>query len=174
MASGARNPKRPATDDDRSAARRNLPSVEACLGAAEHDPALAHFSRDYLKTLIRRVLADLRGEAAALAAAMAAGAPLVDEILRRARGAAAAGDEPLATVVNATGVVLHTNLGRALLAESAIAAMVQAARAPVNLEYDLERGERGDRDDLIQESLCALTGAEAATVVNNNAAALLL
>jgi L-seryl-tRNA(Ser) seleniumtransferase len=174
MASGARKLKRTATAGERPAALRNLPSVEACLNAAAHDAALMPLSHEYLKTLIRRVLTELRGEPDALAAALAAGEPLVEEILRRLRLAAAAEDEQMQSVVNATGVVLHTNLGRALLAESAIAAMVRAARTPVNLEYDLERGDRGDRDDVVQKALCALTGAEAATVVNNNAAALLL
>ncbi|HLW69539.1 MAG TPA: L-seryl-tRNA(Sec) selenium transferase [Candidatus Binataceae bacterium] len=174
MASGARKLKRTAADGERPAALRNLPSVEACLGAAERDAALAPLSHEYLKTLMRRVLRELRGEPEALAAALATGEPPVEEILRRVRLAVAAEDEPLQSVVNATGVVIHTNLGRALLAESAIAAMVRAARAPVNLEYDLARGERGDRDDVVQKALCALTGAEAATVVNNNAAALLL
>jgi L-seryl-tRNA(Ser) seleniumtransferase len=162
----------------RASLLRNLPPVEECVSAALRDPALAGVSRPYLTTLMRRLLtarrAELMASAADATAEVSPRAVLLAELLWRARESAADGQSSLRAVVNATGVVLHTNLGRAALAENAVAAMVQAARSAVNLEYTLATGARGDRDDHVADVLCELTGAEAATVVNNNAAAVLL
>jgi len=152
-----------------------LPSVDRCIAAIQAHCQTPELSRDYLKRVVRAVLAELRSTmTAGDGVAAAAGKPLLDEVVARARERIDADRPRMQPVVNATGVILHTNLGRALLAESALAAMVTAARAPVNLEYSLATGDRGDRDDLIEQELCELTGAEGATVVNNNAAAVLL
>jgi L-seryl-tRNA(Ser) seleniumtransferase len=112
--------------------------------------------------------------------------------LERAREAIRAGDEPgdvvasaraelerlgapgLRRVINATGVIVHTNLGRAPLAEAALARAIDVGGSYSNLELDLESGTRGSRQDHVADALCRLTGAEAALVVNNNAAAVLL
>jgi L-seryl-tRNA(Ser) seleniumtransferase len=157
---------------------RAMPPVDECLRALEGAAGFEGLGREYVKLMVRRAQAELRQAALSPALADASAPParksMVEEIVRRTRAAIEADEPALRVVVNATGVVLHTNLGRALLAEPAIDAMAAAARSPVNLEYDLESGGRGERDALVEDDLCALTGAEAATVVNNNAAAVLL
>jgi L-seryl-tRNA(Ser) seleniumtransferase len=158
----------------KSRALNAMPPIDECLRAAQNEPTLSGLGAAYVKMLVRRAQAVLRQELKAGPGGDRERSALLAEIIRLAAHAAAADEPHLLPVVNATGVVLHTNLGRAILAESAIEAIGMAARSAVNLEYDLESGERGDRDAIVEEILCALTGAEAATVVNNNAAAVLL
>src|ERR1700691_1803255 len=122
---------------------RMLPSGDECLRAARREPALAGFGHAYLKLVIRWAQATLRELiAGGRGDVNRTREHLVAEVVRMVGSAIAADQPALRAVVNATGVVLHTNLGRAILAESAIAAMVQAARSPVNLEYDLDSGCR--------------------------------
>lgn len=148
----------------------SLPSVDRLLA----EPALRELSsvhgRRIVIDAVRAELASVRA-ACRSGAALPAAAALVLAVGRRIE---AAGLAKLRRVFNLTGTVLHTNLGRATLPEEAIAAIVDAARHPCALEYDIASGGRGDRDDLVEELLVELTGAEAATVVNNNAAAVFL
>ncbi len=123
----------------------------------------------------------LRDAAAALRTRLAAGAPAPDPaaaaaaIEEEAAGRLALRFRPsLRRVINATGVIVHTNLGRAPLPDAALARVAEVAGGYVNLEYDLARGRRGARDLHAEALICRLTGAEAAIVVNNNAAATLL
>ena len=147
-----------------------LPSVDRLLAA----PLLAERVAALGPKLVKRAIQD---ELVAQREAIRAGAaaPALPQLVAAvARRAAALTAPTLRPVINLTGTVIHTNLGRALLAEEAIAAVAAAMRGYVALEFDLASGGRGDRDDLVVELLRELTGAEAATVVNNNAAAVVL
>lgn len=147
-----------------------LPSVDRLLATSEAGDLVSLHGRARVTGAIRAALASARE-------AVKGGAPLPGEaeLIASAGNALAAQTRArLRAVFNLTGTVLHTNLGRAPLPEEAIAAVAAAARSPCALEYDLESGARGDRDDLVNELLCELTGAQAATVVNNNAAAVFL
>jgi L-seryl-tRNA(Ser) seleniumtransferase len=151
----------------------HVPSVERVMGSACFQPLLAEFGRTQVLAGLRRALARWREAALSGQGSVA----LLDEAhLAESVGAALAerSRSTLRSVFNLTGTVLHTNLGRALLPDEAVQAVIVALTSPANLEFDLTTGARGDRDDLIDELLCELTGAEAATVVNNNAAAVLL
>jgi len=143
-----------------------LPSVDRVL----HWPIVAALQESVGRAPV------LQAVRAALAAFRASGAvpddaALCADIEQRVKAELTPSLRP---VLNLTGTVLHTNLGRAPLPQEAIAAMVQVASGASNLEYDLATGKRGDRDSHLEDWLCRLAGAEAATVVNNNAAAVLL
>ena len=151
-----------------SAAKRDLPSVDAVLRTPLAATLIERFGREPTAAAIREAIAAARAEksAVSLGAHEAANAALFR---------LEAQDRPrLGPVFNLTGIVLHTNLGRAQLAEEAIAAATAAMRQAVALELDLATGRRGERDDAVRGLLAELTGAEDATVVNNNAAAVLL
>jgi len=152
----------------------SIPSVDRVLRHAPVAALIANHGRD-------AVLAAVRADIDALRAALtrrkraAPGEAAMENIAGRVAArleAAAAGS--LQPAFNLTGTVLHTNLGRAVLPQEAIEAIATAAGNAVNLEFDLETGRRGDRDRHLADLLAQLTGAERATVVNNNAAAVLL
>lgn len=149
---------------------RHLPAVAAVLATAEAAVLLERHGRVATTDAIRRAIDEARD---ALRTAPAA-APSATEVAQLARGLLETRTPSLRPLFNLTGTVLHTNLGRAVLADAAIDATVEAMRHPVALEYDLAEGARGERDDHLRSLLCELTGAEDATVVNNNAAAVLL
>lgn len=149
--------------------RRDLPAVERLL--AQADALIARYGRPLTTDAVRDALANARRGLAEGAGP----APTADALLAEAEAALRALTTPsLQPVINASGVILHTNLGRAPLSRAALAAMQAAGQSYTTLEYDLARGERGSRTVHAERLLTRLTGAEAALVVNNCASALLL
>jgi len=149
---------------------RNLPSVDRLLAHQEIGRLLQDYSRNSVLTLVRRSLEQARSSISNGATAPSSD-QIVEGLVAQAKALWSPSPRP---VINATGVVLHTNLGRAPLSNEAVEAMRQAALTYTDLELDLEDGKRGSRQAQVQQLLCQLTGAEAALVVNNNAAAVLL
>ena len=148
-----------------------LPSVDRLLKHEAADRLIQDSGRTVVTDAIRRVLAAVREELIADGTTSVTDSRVLDRVAAELR---ARSQPSLRPVFNLTGTVLHTNLGRAPLPPEAIDAMAAAARTPTNIEFDLSTGKRGDRDDHLEAALCRLTGAEAATVVTNNAAAVLL
>ena len=162
----------PPVDSDR---RRKLPAVDRVLA----DPRLVSIQSLYgteaLTTQVREELARLRRELSSDSLDDAEFGRQLEELPERSRAALEARlGTPLTRVLNATGIFLHTNLGRAPLPIEVARRLEALSTAACDLEVDLRTGRRGERAGRIEALLCQLTGAEAARVVNNSAAALLL
>ena len=152
---------------------RAIPSVTELLSLPEAENWLTRVPRAVLVDAIRAELESYRtglssGSSSETRPSLAEIATGIDQRVERFSRS------PLPEVINGTGILLHTGLGRAPMAEKAVAAMAEAARNYAPLEINLETGQRGSRTSSVQTLLCKLTGAEAACVVNNNAAALVL
>jgi len=154
---------------------RMLPGVDHLLEISKGDPFFQTFPKPVLVRAIRMVIENLRADILS----NRTDGPEKDlsepAILETVKAAARQLTAPkLAPVVNATGVVIHTNLGRSVLCNKALAQLAEIAGGYSNLEFDLETGKRGSRYVCVEEILCELSGAEAALVVNNNAGAVFL
>jgi len=152
-------------------APRSIPSVDRLL--SECTDETERYGRSLVTECVRQLLDELR---LSNRPGIVDGGDFDLSVFRAALRAALAAlcDSSQRAVLNLTGTVLHTNLGRAVLPAEAAAAVAEAMTSATNLEYDLSRGQRGERDDHIARWLTRLTGADAATVVNNNAAAVLI
>ena len=150
---------------------RAIPKVDRLLRSPELQPLIAACSRAEVLRAVRRVLDDLRRDPDSLDPAALTVEAIRDRVVQALDNQA----RPYyGRVVNGTGVILHTGLGRAVLAPEAVAALTALAPHPQRLEIDLESGQRGGRDEGCARLLRELTGCEDATIVNNNAAATLL
>jgi L-seryl-tRNA(Ser) seleniumtransferase len=146
------------------------PSVDAVLQQPAMQVAIEHYGRKLSTDSIRAALALLREKSPPSTSSVlpeAVAAISVEWLEAKSRPS-------LRPLMNLTGTILHTNLGRAVLPEAAVQAVMMAMRQPVNLEYDVSNGKRGERDDHVRELICSITGAEDCVIVNNNAAAVLL
>lgn len=155
---------------DANAGLRDLPSIDQLLKSEAIVEAVEQFGRPLVVEALRKSLAEIRNKARD-GGTIPSRMIIVKEVLRALETSRQSTLRPL---FNLTGTVLHTNLGRALLADTAVEAATAAMREAVALEFDLDSGTRGERDDHLRALVCELTGAEDATIVNNNAAAVLL
>jgi L-seryl-tRNA(Ser) seleniumtransferase len=173
---GKRNMKKHTIDDHKNALLRSLPKIDEVMLLLTKRDVFVKTPRNIVRSICRSVVEELRQEILnTKAAAKEIRLPAVRQVADRAMQILQGLHQyRLRRVVNATGVILHTNLGRAPLCNDAVERLVEIAGGYSNLEYDLVKGARGLRYDHVQKILCELSGAEDALVVNNNAAAVLL
>jgi L-seryl-tRNA(Ser) seleniumtransferase len=157
--------------EDKKNLLRNLPGVDKILEQKEIKTFLEKLPRSYVVEVIRQILDETRKE-------ILSGNLNIfksDQVIRKIKKALDKNTHrSLQRVINATGIILHTNLGRAFLSESAQAAVQNIIKGYSNLEFNLQTGKRGSRYSHVEDILCKITGAESALVVNNNAAAVML
>lgn len=154
---------------------RQLPSVDFLITKANEMPGCKQIPKSVILKAVRQTLESQRKTILSQDSAVESSTLPVDRLLEKAIALASDIQEfNLKRVINATGVVVHTNLGRSCLAPEAIEHVVSVAGRYSNLEFDLDAGFRGSRYSIVEDLLCELTGAEAAMVVNNNAGAVLL
>lgn len=152
---------------------KDLPSIDKLLRLPTVAALIATHGHTLVAAEARLLVDSLRAQA--LAGVLAAAAMLPAALGESLAARVAARLAPrLRRVLNLTGTVIHTNLGRSVLPDAALRHLMTLMSGPNNLEYDLDTGSRGDRDSIVEGLLCEITGAEAATVVNNNAAGVLL
>ncbi len=150
-----------------------IPSIDRLLRSEEFSPIIRIHGRDLTASIVREITTDLRSESlnGSNFSKNISVNSIAKEVSKRLEQITTSSLKP---VLNLTGTVLHTNLGRAALPKEAISAIVNVASEPSNIEYNLSTGNRGYRDDHVTDLICRVTGAEAACVVNNNAAAVFL
>ena len=164
-------PRAGETESEVNLTLATLPSVDRLLNLSIFQQAAQLHGRTLIKRVVQQTLVACRKQLAASSGLVLTQAQLESQISERIRADVLPNLRP---VFNLTGTVIHTNLGRSWLPEAAVTALITAARQPVTIEYDLAHGARGERDHITEALLCELTGAEAVTIVNNNAAAVLL
>ncbi|MFQ6039394.1 MAG: L-seryl-tRNA(Sec) selenium transferase [Candidatus Poribacteria bacterium] len=154
-------------------ALRQIPSLETLLISEQFQPLLNNYARELVVENLRATLEEIRGEirAGQIDTDKLKPENLAERLMNQLQRKFS---PRLVRVINVTGTITHTNLGRALLSEEACRALTNCAKHYVNLEYDVKAGRRGHRDSITEPLLQQLTGCEASTVVNNNAAAVLL
>ncbi len=164
-------------DDTTISVLKQLPKIDEIILILERDGAAGMAPRDFVVDACRSAVAEMRSAVIKEGKKKAGSVPdlsaetAASRVKGRIKGLHTSS---LRRVVNATGIILHTNLGRAPLSEAALAQIVEISRGYSNVEFDLSMGKRGERYDHVRDILCAITGAEDAIVVNNNAAAVLL
>lgn len=156
---------------DKHTMLKKLPGVDHLLAAAEEDERFAGFPRSLLLKAIRSAIQNFRNDILTGSKKPVSGTDILESAFSKAFDL----NRPhLVNVINATGVVLHTNLGRALLCNEALSAVHKIGGAYSNLEFNIRAGKRGSRYEAVENLICELTGARSAIAVNNNAGAVLL